>query len=180
VPRPHSNPAGTTISADKVPKDVAKNSVTGSSKSSSDLLGLGLDFSSPTSDHAAASVTSTPVLDEDPFDAFVSASKSTNTPSAKPVSLADEESDFFNQKVPDKKLDRDSILKMFDNSNNFMTATQAVPFAGSNPMTGISANLFAPPAAAHPNNLLQQNGSGPHVSNQVWEHFRMIHDARKN
>ena len=166
VPRPHSNPAGTTISADKVPKDVAKSSVTNSSKSSSDLLGLGFDFASSSASDGLASVTSTPVVDEDPFDAFVSATKSTNPSTAAPLSLADEESDFFNQKFTDKKMDKDSILKMFD-SSNFMTTTPAAPFAANNPMTGLNNNFFSQTANPVHSNSLLQNGSGHPVPNQV-------------
>lgn len=167
VPRPHSNPASTTISADKVPKDVAKNSAATGSKSSNDLLGLGFDFtSSATSDAPASSVTSTPVVEEDPFDAFVSASKSTNPPTAAPLTLAEEESDFFNQKVADKKIDKDSILKMFD-CNNFMSTSSAGPFAGNNTMTGLNNNFFAAAANTVPQHSLLQNGSGHPASNQV-------------
>lgn len=59
---------------------------------------------------------------EDPFDAFVSAqssgekatSNNGNGNVGKDFSI--EESDFFNQKVPEKKLDKESILKIFDSS----------------------------------------------------------------
>lgn len=184
VPRPHSNPAGTTISADKVPKDVARNSVMSSmsSKSSNDLLGLGLDFeSTPTASETGQKV-STPAVDEDPFDAFVSATKSTN-PSTAPLSLADEESDFFNQKVPDKKMDRDSILKMFDASSNYMTMTPAAPFAANNPMAGLNNNtpFFAPVSNAINANTLLQNGSGHTLPNQVSDihHFEFSESIPK-
>lgn len=163
MPRPHSNPAGTTISAEKVPKDGAKNNVTSGSKSSEDLLGLGLDFSSsPTTE--AQSVTATPIVEEDPFDAFVSATRSTNAAAA-PLTLAEEESDFFNQKVTDKKMDKDSILKMFDSSSNFISPNPTAAF-GSAPhsTTGLHSlnnNFFQAPAAnLVPHASLLQNGSG--------------------
>ena len=163
VPRPHSNPAGTTISADKVPKDMAKPAAAAqASKSSDDLLGLGLDFSSPVDGRP-----STSAAEEDPFDAFVSASKTSSSSAAGTLSLADEESDFFNQKVPEKKLDKDSILKIFD-SSNFVSSIPAAAFAGGNSISGLSSlnnNLFA---NTIPQGNPLQNGSA-HVTHQVRE-----------
>lgn len=118
VPRPHSNPAGTVISADRIP---TKNSTStspsnGSVKSGENDL-FGLNFGSP------EVPTSNPAND-DPFAELESRTRSPNsgsltaTSTAVPAkgSLAEEEADFFNQKVPEKKLDKDSILKMFDNN----------------------------------------------------------------
>lgn len=185
MPRPHSNPAGTTISADKVPKDGAKNNVSGGSKSSEDLLGLGLDFASSPTTEPQASVAAIPVAEEDPFDAFVSATKSTNQSAAAPLTLAEEESDFFNQKVTDKKMDKDSILKMFDSSSNFMTAgPAAASFGAGHPTAGLHSlnnnNFFSTPAAnLVPQTALLQNGSGQPIPNQV-SHlpFSLLHNFR--
>lgn len=134
------------------------------SKSSEDLLGLGLDFtSSPTAE--GQPVTATPVVEEDPFDAFVSATRSTNAAAA-PLTLAEEESDFFNQKVTDKKMDKDSILKMFDSSSNFISPVPTAGF-GSAPhaTTGLHSlnnnNFFQAPAPnLVPHSTLVPNGSG--------------------
>lgn len=61
--------------------------------------------------------------EDDPFDAFVSApvtatteEKNLNKPVVDDEKSLDEESDFFNQKAPkDKKLDKESILKLYEN-----------------------------------------------------------------
>lgn len=115
VPRPHSSPASGAINAEKV---LNKNG----SKPSTDLLGLNSSSTTPSIKSNASSVT-----DDDQFDAFVScapvATKQDDlvntTTTTTPASKTSEEEDFFNQKAPEqKKLDKESILKLYETSSN--------------------------------------------------------------
>ncbi|RWS27874.1 stromal membrane-associated protein 1-like isoform X2 [Leptotrombidium deliense] len=113
VPRPHSSPAGTAINAEKV--DGKKES-----KAFNDLLGL----ETPQDGNKSDTVSSNG--EEDPFDAFVSAPLNSTqievavngTKCDKNDGKSNDEADFFNQKAPEeKKLDKESILKLYENSN---------------------------------------------------------------
>ncbi|RWS10376.1 stromal membrane-associated protein 2-like protein [Dinothrombium tinctorium] len=143
VPRPHSSPAGTAINADKVVDGIKSSDQT---KPSNDLLGL----ETPQNAETASSNS-----EEDPFDAFVSAPTKSNinenaSKCDKKEGKSDEETDFFNQKAPEeKKLDKESILKLYENSNlsvnmlNLNSVNQQIPFTNSTPHTGIMGQAFA-------------------------------------
>jgi len=125
VPRPFSSPAGTAISAEKVAILTTstainnKNGTNGVAKPpSSDLLGLTTTSSSTSRNNSS---------DDDQFDAFVSCAPVSSNKTDDLVALqventsstkTNEEEDFFNQKAPEqKKLDKESILKLYESSN---------------------------------------------------------------
>lgn len=152
VPRPHSNPAGTVISADKIPVKTSSSSPSnGSVKSENDLLGL--NFGS-----TEVAVTDDPFAEFDsrtrsPNNGNTGATPITNSNCPAKTSLADEEADFFNQKVPEKKLDKDSILKMFD-SNAMNTPNNAFFNAVAvNPSFGASSSAVIPGNHLHSHSL---------------------------
>lgn len=83
---------------------------------------------------------------DDPFDAFVSAASSSSIEPAKngntKVDFSSEESDFFNQKVgQEKKLDKESILKIFDSSAPVIN--NSTYFFNQPPQTAWQPNAFA-------------------------------------
>jgi len=125
VPRPHSSPAGTAINAEKV-----LNNKNGSIKPpSSDLLGLNTSTTN-------SSIKSNTSNDDDQFEAFVSCAPVTATKTDELVNIQEtstkvatksDEDDFFSQKMPEqKKLDKESILKLYESSN--LNQTQGNPF----------------------------------------------------
>ena len=121
VPRPHSSPAGTAINAEKVLNNNNKNGSNGIKPPSNDLLGL--------TTTSAKSGNTNSTNEDDQFDAFVSCApvSSATKPDNNLINTADvtstrnktnEEEDFFNQKAPEqKKLDKESILKLYGNGN---------------------------------------------------------------
>lgn len=147
VPRPVStHPASTTISAEKVPKDSLTTSLSGS-KSNNDLLGIDFGDSTftGTGTNQSLKANASSASDSDLFAAFDGKSGQ-----VKPGK--DEEADFFNQKAPDmtKKLDTNSILKLYESSNT-------------------SSNFFNPiaPMTSQQTSLNQQLPFGMPVSNPV-------------
>lgn len=164
MPRPQSSPAGTIISADKVPKEkkspkaapLVTAAAAAAGSNNNDLLGISFG-------NAVDATPSPGNMDDDPFSAFVSAPAEANLVAVNqhggeslvsPVvangshGLSDE-ADFFNQKAPeDKKLDLASILKLYDNAapptNNsslFGSQSQGAAFgqtATSNQFDGLS------------------------------------------
>ena len=154
VPRPPSNPAGTVISADKIPVKGSSPSSSspsnGSAKNGEDDL-LGLNFGST----PASSGLISP-LDENPFDAFGSTAASNDF---KKASLGEEETDFFNQKVPEKKLDKDSILKIFD-SNTMIPPNNSFFNPVAAPSVFASSGVPIIPGNSLPNNNLFPDSQG--------------------
>lgn len=138
VPRPHSSPASTAINAEKVLNN--KNGSNGIKPPSSDLLGLNTSSKSNASD-------------DDGFDAFVSCAPvsagskptgddlvnvSSDTKSAS-GGKTNEEEDFFSQKAPEqKRLDKESILKLYESSNP--VPNQLFNLTGSTPLQPMNLN----------------------------------------
>ena len=159
VPRPHSNPAGTIISASKVLKDSTHKS----SSNGEDLLGISFDSSG-----SNVTTTTSGNETEDPFEAFVSAPSSSEKANNNGKDFSNEESDFFNQKVPEKKLDKESILKIFDSSapnvtNAFFnqplqTALQPNAFTAPGLVSGMNPIAFP---MNQPTSLVPQAFNGP-------------------
>lgn len=145
VPRPHSNPAGTIISASKVPKDSTTSTTTATKSSTGDdLLGISFESSPPS---ASVGMTSETTETEDPFDAFVTAHSSSSekvTNNGNSIKdFSSEEADFFNQKVTEKKLDKESILKIFDASAP--TVNTNANFFNQPLQTALQPNAFSAP-----------------------------------
>ena len=110
--------------------------------------------------------------DDDGFDAFVScapvSSKPTDdlvtvSPDAKSAGKTNEEEDFFNQKAPEqKRLDKESILKLYESSNP--VPNQLFNLAGSTPLQPMNLNggqfnnhLAGAPANGIPGSQLLNN-----------------------
>lgn len=129
-----------------MPKDSLATSLSGS-KSNNDLLGINFGDSTFPSTETNPSLQgkSGSVSDSDLFAAFDGKSGQVN-------SVKDEEDDFFNQKAPDmtKKLDTNSILKLYESSNP-------------------STNFFNPIATMtpQPTSLNQQLPFGMQTNNSV-------------
>lgn len=129
-----------------MPKDSLATSLSGS-KSNNDLLGINFGDSTFPSTETNPSLQgkSGSVSDSDLFAAFDGKSGQVN-------SVKDEEDDFFNQKAPDmtKKLDTNSILKLYESSNP-------------------STNFFNPIATMtpQPTSLNQQLPFGMQINNSV-------------
>jgi len=155
VPRPHSTSAGGTINSDKVPIDGCK-------RASIDLLGLN-------SNNIIKEKKEPEANEDDPFDAFVSAplsstssfsdstavntSKTSSQEESRKENKSAEEEDFFNQKVPvDKKLDKESILKLYESTNlsniyplqNTFNPYSCQGFAANNSITNLAAPSSKP------------------------------------
>lgn len=137
VPRPHSSGAIND-----------KNGTNGIKLPSTDLLGL----NTASSNQIASSIKSntSSLNDDDQFDAFVSCAPVLTTTKSSATIKTDnlvndtnkviktnEEEDFFNQKVPEKKiLDKESILKLYETSNN-LNQTQSNLFnLNTQPLNG--------------------------------------------
>ena len=133
--------------------------------------------------------------DDDGFDAFVSCAPVTTTASSRPADdlvnassdaksasggKTNEEEDFFNQKAPQqKRLDKESILKLYESSNPvpnqlFNLTASATPLQPMNLNGQFSNQLASTPANGIPtanpllNNPLSSNGlfpSAPAVGN---------------
>jgi len=168
VPRPHSSPAGTAISAEKVPTN-SKNVSNGGKLPSTDLLGLNSGISTKSNgsdDDFDAFVSCTPLSKAS--DNLVSIVQSETTSSVK--SKTNEEEDFFNQKAPEqKKLDKESILKLYESNNNSAqtlfnstTPLQPVNIASSSNSLASGFNSFNTPTGLISNGLLT-NSSTPHL-----------------
>jgi stromal membrane-associated protein len=115
LPRPATVSASTAI-----PAAISVDKVLSAKKPSTDLLGLNVTTSKPSSSVPISSALSS--NDDDQFDAFVGCEPLVSTDSA-PKSKDSEEDDFFKQKAPEeKKLDKESILRLYGNSGTTTTA----------------------------------------------------------
>lgn len=129
-----------------MPKDSLTTSLSGS-KSNNDLLGINFGDSifTGTGTNQSLKANAGSASDSDLFAAFDGKSGQVKT-------VKDEEDDFFNQKAPDmtKKLDTNSILKLYESSNN-------------------SSNFFSPIATmtSQPTSLNQQLPFGMQAGNPV-------------
>lgn len=148
-----THPASTTISAEKVPKDSATLSLSGS-RSNNDLLGI--NFGSADSglldnnNQSNLKGNTGSASDGDLFAAFGESGMSNQAKSAK-----DEEADFFNQKAPDmsRKLDMNSILKLYDSSPSTGTLFGMNPQQGQQQLPyglGLQTNPIQQPFGSFP------------------------------